>query len=227
MNWRSTGCNLMVEVALEIGVFFFNDTATTEIYTLSLHDALPISIIKEVLLRKKKVIKKVIAPKLKAEFFYEVGFLGLNEMSLAFTGEEMHKSSSALEFALRVLTALKSTVEDWRLTEGENFVLVPTDDFDAATRFAKLDYGLYPSKAKVKSRKNTGKIFYSTGLNTGETRLNKRLKINSELQSRVHGVSAEVIEVENSSALRKTFNKLIEADASSWRFKIQGNLYDS
>src|SRR3712207_8730598 len=26
-------------------VFFFNDTATTEIYTLSLHDALPISVI--------------------------------------------------------------------------------------------------------------------------------------------------------------------------------------
>ena len=25
--------------------FFFNDTATTEIYTLSLHDALPISLI--------------------------------------------------------------------------------------------------------------------------------------------------------------------------------------
>src|SRR3712207_8566491 len=28
--------------------FFFNDTATTEIYTLSLHDALPISITTEV-----------------------------------------------------------------------------------------------------------------------------------------------------------------------------------
>ena len=26
--------------------FFFNDTATTEIYTLSLHDALPISLIR-------------------------------------------------------------------------------------------------------------------------------------------------------------------------------------
>ena len=26
------------------GFFFFNDTATTEIYTLSLHDALPISV---------------------------------------------------------------------------------------------------------------------------------------------------------------------------------------
>src|SRR5258708_33469561 len=28
------------------GVFFFNDTATTEIYTLSLHDALPISVLR-------------------------------------------------------------------------------------------------------------------------------------------------------------------------------------
>src|SRR5438067_6361680 len=28
---------------LSAGFFFFNDTATTEIYTLSLHDALPIS----------------------------------------------------------------------------------------------------------------------------------------------------------------------------------------
>src|SRR5256885_16215368 len=29
--------------ALRLSFFFFNDTATTEIYTLSLHDALPIS----------------------------------------------------------------------------------------------------------------------------------------------------------------------------------------
>src|SRR3712207_7425998 len=28
---------------IQVVVFFFNDTATTEIYTLSLHDALPIS----------------------------------------------------------------------------------------------------------------------------------------------------------------------------------------
>src|SRR3954466_6605461 len=36
---RSPGAGLRVL----LGVFFFNDTATTEIYTLSLHDALPIS----------------------------------------------------------------------------------------------------------------------------------------------------------------------------------------
>ena len=48
--------NSLVSVAFDIGIgnskwlcvlfvfiFFFNDTATTEIYTLSLHDALPIS----------------------------------------------------------------------------------------------------------------------------------------------------------------------------------------
>src|SRR3712207_9548022 len=32
----------MAGAALDAFVFFFNDTATTEIYTLSLHDALPI-----------------------------------------------------------------------------------------------------------------------------------------------------------------------------------------
>src|SRR2546423_819019 len=32
------------DTALAVGGFFFNDTATTEIYTLSLHDALPISV---------------------------------------------------------------------------------------------------------------------------------------------------------------------------------------
>ena len=41
--WRY--CSLILfslPVFLSITVFFFNDTATTEIYTLSLHDALPI-----------------------------------------------------------------------------------------------------------------------------------------------------------------------------------------
>src|SRR3712207_8128427 len=36
--------------------FFFNDTATTEIYTLSLHDALPIS------MGQKRSVKQVVVP---------------------------------------------------------------------------------------------------------------------------------------------------------------------
>ena len=35
--------NGLVQTGYEPAGFFFNDTATTEIYTLSLHDALPIS----------------------------------------------------------------------------------------------------------------------------------------------------------------------------------------
>src|SRR5690242_21952343 len=35
-------CNCMLCFVLDVFFFFFNDTATTEIYTLSLHDALPI-----------------------------------------------------------------------------------------------------------------------------------------------------------------------------------------
>src|SRR6266516_5358192 len=49
---RDSSCSLhstlplrasVVDGKLTSGVFFFNDTATTEIYTLSLHDALPIA----------------------------------------------------------------------------------------------------------------------------------------------------------------------------------------
>src|SRR5574337_2017229 len=36
-------CFSFVDIPLFLFFFFFNDTATTEIYTLSLHDALPIS----------------------------------------------------------------------------------------------------------------------------------------------------------------------------------------
>src|SRR5256885_12228619 len=39
--------------------FFFNDTATTEIYTLSLHDALPISSSRAGILRRRSRIPRI------------------------------------------------------------------------------------------------------------------------------------------------------------------------
>src|SRR5256885_9391192 len=42
--------------------FFFNDTATTEIYTLSLHDALPISDVFPILRREGDRIDNDLAP---------------------------------------------------------------------------------------------------------------------------------------------------------------------
>src|SRR2546422_11522688 len=38
-------------------IFFFNDTATTEIYTLSLHDALPISMLSKSCLGSSQVFR--------------------------------------------------------------------------------------------------------------------------------------------------------------------------
>src|SRR2546429_3862940 len=43
-----------METSTILLLFFFNDTATTEIYTLSLHDALPISVLGSTLIAMKK-----------------------------------------------------------------------------------------------------------------------------------------------------------------------------
>ena len=53
---------------LTVGSFFFNDTATTEIYTLSLHDALPIY-------RDKLANKVVYTGAIDAYFEYKLGAL--------------------------------------------------------------------------------------------------------------------------------------------------------
>ena len=45
MHMRVTVYMLLSRASL-LTVFFFTDTATTELYTLSLHDALPISAVK-------------------------------------------------------------------------------------------------------------------------------------------------------------------------------------
>ena len=42
METNEVGSRIQVEMEACDVFFFFNDTATTEIYTLSLHDALPI-----------------------------------------------------------------------------------------------------------------------------------------------------------------------------------------
>ena len=43
MGWSSDVLFRSIVIVFFYFFFFFNDTATTEIYTLSLHDALPIS----------------------------------------------------------------------------------------------------------------------------------------------------------------------------------------
>src|SRR5438132_14100085 len=71
--------------------FFFNDTATTEIYTLSLHDALPIS-----------TCRKEIPMTTRRLFWAPVAVLGA--LSLACAGERRDRKSTRLNSSHTVIS---------------------------------------------------------------------------------------------------------------------------
>src|SRR5205823_14139190 len=70
---------------LSLSLFFFNDPAPTEIYTLSLHDALPI------LGRREGDVQPVEVPQ-----WLSTGLLGLREHGLADLEEPQHGELRAL-----------------------------------------------------------------------------------------------------------------------------------
>src|SRR3712207_8784025 len=86
-------------------LFFFNDTATTEIYTLSLHDALPIShqriTLKVSLYILYFLLKSLITPSfLYLVHIYIISFLNKKESSktpLGFTGYRSEEHTSELQ----------------------------------------------------------------------------------------------------------------------------------
>src|SRR2546426_8300815 len=67
-------------------IFFFNDTATTEIYTLSLHDALPISRLRDALHARKG--PALVDPVVTAQLFNKGRFLPDGERIGAGRSEE-------------------------------------------------------------------------------------------------------------------------------------------
>src|SRR2546430_5915447 len=64
--------------------FFFNDTATTEIYTLSLHDALPIS----------RILAKIAAFAMTFERPKQLAFRTLSQTGIAYRESPLSKSRS-------------------------------------------------------------------------------------------------------------------------------------
>src|SRR3989442_14169249 len=78
--------------------FFFNDTATTEIYTLSLHDALPIS-------RNTPLVKRASGS---SGFFRRVS-------SHSFSRREIVESSSLTRFSSRVVDGMGSRLHGQRI----------------------------------------------------------------------------------------------------------------
>src|SRR2546422_8448471 len=89
--------------------FFFNDTATTEIYTLSLHDALPISTGGIVTVVNVAAFSKVCATREKGRSFYP--------LLLARSEEHTSELQSRLHLVCRLLLEKKKKKDKPRPTE--------------------------------------------------------------------------------------------------------------
>ncbi len=68
-----------------------------------------------------------------------IGFVGLNEMLKAFTGEELHESEAAWNFGLKVIKFMMDTAVEWSKETGLRWVITQTPAESTAYRFARLD----------------------------------------------------------------------------------------
>src|SRR3989454_10658929 len=88
--------------------FFFNDTATTEIYTLSLHDALPISPITRFAFPPVSAMPPLIFARLSGRV-YEVRYRGTAQPDRAFQ-DFPQRAAQAFRLTMRELRAMPRRV---------------------------------------------------------------------------------------------------------------------
>ncbi|MEE8402764.1 MAG: anaerobic ribonucleoside-triphosphate reductase [Candidatus Hydrothermarchaeaceae archaeon] len=99
------------------------------------------------------------------------GMVGLNEMVQHHTGEEMHESTQALKFGLKIIAFMKKEAERVGDKCGIKFVLQQTPAESTAYRMAKLDLEHYKKDTLgvVKGDVKENEVYYtnSTYLNVG------------------------------------------------------------
>ncbi len=111
---------------------------------------------------------------------HSIGYVGVNEMVKAHTGEEMHESDSAWRFGLEVIKYMSDTTKRWSAESGLRWVLTQTPAESTAQRLAKLDYGQFADKAVVQGDKKSSSIYYTNSSHVrvdANVPLLKRLKI--------------------------------------------------
>ncbi len=94
---------------------------------------------------------------------YLMGILGLNEMTQAHIGQELHESKEALKLGLKVISFMRIKCEEMTKKYGIHFVLEQTPAESTAYRFAKLDLTQFTGQARnvVKGNFETGEMYYS------------------------------------------------------------------
>lgn len=100
---------------------------------------------------------------------YLIGMAGLNELVRIHLGQEMHASSEALDFGLKVVAHIKCEAESLAGKYGLNFMLEQTPAETTTHRFARLDLRYFSPESghQVRGRITGGEIYYtnSTHLN--------------------------------------------------------------
>jgi ribonucleoside-triphosphate reductase len=100
---------------------------------------------------------------------YFIGVLGLNELVQIYGGKQLHESSDAMAFGLKVIGFLKEKADALSREHGLRIILEQSPAETTAYRFAKLDLRYFSPEAGriVKGDLSRGEIFYtnSTDLN--------------------------------------------------------------
>src|SRR2546430_9472537 len=115
--------------------FFFNDTATTEIYTLSLHDALPISGCGKTLLAMEFLVRGALE-------YDEPGVF----MSFEETTDDLVENAQSLGFDLRRLSDRRRLLLDHVQLERDK--LTESGEYDLEGLFIRLGHAIETIRAK-------------------------------------------------------------------------------
>ncbi|MCX8110218.1 MAG: anaerobic ribonucleoside-triphosphate reductase [Syntrophorhabdaceae bacterium] len=104
-----------------------------------------------------------------------IGMVGLNEMVQIHTGEELHTSSQALKFGLKIISHMNLLTEKIKRNERIKVVLEQTPAESTSYRFARLDLRYFSpvSGRVVKGDIASGEIYY-----TNSTHLNVHAPMN-------------------------------------------------
>ena len=154
---------------------------------------------------------------------HSVGYVGMNEMVKAHTGEELHQSRRALNFGLKVLRRLARTTKEWKRETGLRWGLTPCPKESTSYRLAKLDYGEFSGRAVVNFDER-GRPYYTTANIRRAPGMSLRDILAMEGSFRGLTTSSVPLEIsgefKDESEMAEVSRRIVEATATkAWRFK--------